>query len=82
MRLMRHVRIKTTDRKRLSDMTHIFTPFFRTTDALRANKGGVGLGLSIARRLTAALGATLGVTSRIGQGSVFSIAFICSEPAK
>jgi signal transduction histidine kinase len=64
------------------DMAHIFTPFFRTTDALRANKGGVGLGLSIARRLTAALGATLGVTSRIGQGSVFSIAFICSEPAK
>ena len=29
----------------------MFTPFFRTTSALHANKQGVGLGLTIARRL-------------------------------
>jgi signal transduction histidine kinase len=60
-------------------MTHIFTPFFRTTDALRANKSGIGLGLSIARRLAAELGSTFCMTSRIGQGSCFFLTFITAE---
>ena len=51
----------------------VFTPFFRTTDALRANRQGVGLGLAIARRLTEALGGNLSVASRIGEGSRFAV---------
>ncbi len=56
-----------------ADLPQVFTPFFRTTDALRSNKQGVGLGLSIARRLADSLGGGLSVTSRIGEGSWFVI---------
>lgn len=56
-----------------ADLPQVFTPFFRTTDALVANRHGVGLGLSIARRLAEALGGTLAVASRVGAGSVFTV---------
>jgi signal transduction histidine kinase len=56
-----------------ADLPQVFTPFFRTTDALGANKQGVGLGLSIARRLAEALGGDLSVTSRPGEGSRFVV---------
>jgi len=56
-----------------SDLTHLFTPFFRSSEALRVNKGGVGLGLSIARRLAAALGGSLSTTSRVAHGSCFAV---------
>jgi signal transduction histidine kinase len=56
-----------------SDLPQVFTPFFRTTSALRANKQGVGLGLSIARRLAEALGGMLSVTSKVGEGSSFVV---------
>jgi signal transduction histidine kinase len=56
-----------------TDLPQVFTPFFRTTSALRANKQGVGLGLSIARRLAEALGGGLTVTSQVGKGSRFVV---------
>jgi signal transduction histidine kinase len=56
-----------------NDLSQIFTPFFRTTDAMRANRKGMGLGLSIARRLAEALGGNLSVTSRVGCGSCFVV---------
>jgi signal transduction histidine kinase len=70
------VRIEVADRGRgiaAGDLPQVFTPFFRTADALRANKKGVGLGLSIARRLTESLGGVLSVTSRHGEGSQFVV---------
>ena len=56
-----------------TDLLQVFTPFFRTSNALRANKSGVGLGLSIARRLVDSLGGELTVTSHVGVGSRFVI---------
>lgn len=56
-----------------ADLPRIFSPFFRTTPALRANRGGVGLGLSIAQRLCTALGGRLRVSSRLGEGSCFEV---------
>ena len=58
-----------------ADLPHIFSPFFRSTDALRANKAGVGLGLSIAHRLTEALGGRLEVSSHLGNGCCFQMLF-------
>ena len=56
-----------------ADLPHLFTPFFRSAQTRRLGFGGVGLGLSIARRLAGAFGGTLTVTSRIGQGSCLTL---------
>jgi PAS domain S-box-containing protein len=55
------------------DLGKIFEPLFTT------KAKGIGLGLSVARRLAAANGATLSATSAPGQGSRFELRF--SRPA-
>jgi CheY-like chemotaxis protein len=48
----------------------IFQPFERL-EAAQTGVDGTGLGLPLARALTAAMGGTLGVESRVGEGSTF-----------
>jgi signal transduction histidine kinase len=55
------------------DLSHVGTPFFRSVVARQRGVEGIGLGLSIAQRLAEAFGGRLGVTSRVGQGSCFSL---------
>ncbi len=52
-------------------LPRIFDRFFRG-DAARTGSG-TGLGLAIAREMTAAQDGTLSVTSRLGQGTVFTL---------
>lgn len=49
----------------------IFQPFERVSDAARWREGS-GLGLTICRRLSAALNGTLDVSSQVGVGSTFT----------
>jgi signal transduction histidine kinase len=49
----------------------IFEKFHRVDDTLTAEKGGAGLGLSIARQLARGLGGDLHYTARIGGGAEF-----------
>ena len=56
---------------RPDELTRIFEPFFRATDARRAAPGGVGLGLAVARRIALAMGGGLVAESRPGEGSRF-----------
>ena len=49
----------------------IFEPFRRGSQARTV--GGVGIGLALSRQLAEAMGGTVGVSSRIGQGSTFSV---------
>jgi heavy metal sensor kinase len=56
-----------------ADLPHLFMPFVRGAEARDRKIEGVGLGLSIAKRLAAALGGRLEVTSRIGKGSCFTL---------
>jgi PAS domain S-box-containing protein len=58
----------------LSDQDQIFRKFYRGTDAdSRVGSGGTGLGLFIARGLVTAMGGTISVSSREGEGSTFAI---------
>jgi signal transduction histidine kinase len=49
--------------------SRLFEPFRQADGSMRRRHEGLGIGLSLARRLADALGATLEVTSRVGEGT-------------
>ena len=51
------------------NLEKVFQPLFTTKTR------GIGLGLAVSRRLAEANGGTLRATSRMGEGSTFSVAF-------
>ena len=56
------------------DRERIFDEFAQAApDGPRGRRGGAGLGLAIARRLTALHGGTLSLTSELGVGSAFTV---------
>ena len=57
-------------------LTRVFNPFIQADRTLARSKGGLGLGLTIAHRLTELHGGTLGATSAgANQGSTFTVRF-------
>lgn len=71
-----HVTLAVEDRGRgiaPEDLARVFDPFYRAKDARRDVPGGVGLGLSVARRIALALGGRLEAESRPGGGSRFTL---------
>jgi signal transduction histidine kinase len=62
-----------------SDLGQVFRPFFRSRETIQRGIEGTGLGLSIALRLALAMGGTLSVKSRPGQGSCFSLRLPISD---
>ena len=51
----------------------IFEPFMQVARSLNQPQSGIGLGLSISRNLTRAMGGDLTVDSVVGKGSVFTV---------
>ncbi len=56
-----------------SDMTKLFKPFTQLDGTATREKGGMGLGLSIAQRMAHTLGGSVTVTSEPGSGSSFTV---------
>lgn len=54
-------------------LPHVFERFFRVDPARSRERGGAGLGLAIARWIVEAHGGSLGVESREGEGSTFTV---------
>lgn len=62
------------------DLPRVFEPFFQSPHQGRAGRGGVGLGLAIARRIVAAMGGAIEAESEPGRGSRFTVWLNCCPP--
>ena len=65
-----------------SELPHIFDPFYRGADAVERQMHGNGLGLSLVKRIVAAHGGRVSVTTRAGAGSSFTIALPAVPPRR
>ncbi len=61
------------------DLQRLFTPFHRAADARRRGIEGVGLGLSIAKRLAATVGGSLTADSQVNVGTTLSLRLSASD---
>ena len=64
----------------LSDQERIFERFYRVDKTRESGDGGTGIGLSIVKNLTIAMGGEVGVASRPNQGATFRVALPAAEP--
>jgi signal transduction histidine kinase len=55
------------------DLPHIFAAFYRSAQARRTGRPGVGLGLAVARRIATLFGGQLRAESQVGGGSRFEL---------
>jgi len=56
-----------------ADLARIFTPFSQIDSSTTRAKGGLGLGLSVARRMAQTIGGDVTATSQLGGGSTFTV---------
>jgi signal transduction histidine kinase len=63
-----------------ADVQAIFDAFHQIGESSTRRTGGIGLGLSIVKQLAVALGGTISVASRLGEGSTFRVDVPCVLP--
>ncbi|MBP7868258.1 MAG: PDZ domain-containing protein [Acidobacteria bacterium] len=63
------------------EVERIFTPYFRSADAEVRRRPGAGLGLSLVRHILDAHGGRVEASSRLGEGSTFTLAFPLGDPS-
>ena len=62
------------------DVAKLFKPFQQIDNNLTRDFGGMGLGLTLVYNVVEALGGTIGVESKLGQGSCFTLRFPALSP--
>jgi len=55
------------------DLPRVFSPFTQLEGARTRAKGGLGLGLSVAKRMANTMGGDVTATSQLGAGSTFTV---------
>jgi signal transduction histidine kinase len=55
------------------DQARIFEPFEQLEEIARKHTPGVGIGLALVREMVASLGGRIGLESRVGEGSTFTV---------
>ncbi len=58
---------------RSEDLPHLCDPFYRSEEARRLGRPGIGLGLTVVQRIVTVLGGELRIDSKPGQGSRFTV---------
>jgi signal transduction histidine kinase len=66
----------------LENLDHIFDDFYRADDERVRKITGTGLGLTIAKKIVDSHFGRIGVESKVGQGSAFSVCLPCKESKK
>lgn len=61
------------------DLSHIFEPFFRSSNKDIRNKAGTGLGLTISKTLVELHGGQIKATSTAGAGTSFNVTLPCAN---
>ncbi len=64
----------------ISDQDRIFERFYRVDKARESADGGTGIGLSIVKNLTLALGGQVAVSSKPNQGATFQVLLPAARP--
>lgn len=57
------------------DLPHVFDRYFQTTRPDKPAEGGTGIGLALCQEYTQLMGGTIGVSSTLGEGTVFRVEF-------
>ncbi|MGY1697778.1 ATP-binding protein [Geodermatophilus sp. SYSU D00814] len=63
-----------------AELPHLFDRFHRVADSPARSREGTGLGLALVRELVELHGGTVGVESRPGEGSTFTVRLPAGEP--
>ena len=77
-----HVSYEVSDRGvgiSAEDLPRVFTAFFRGERSRSRETGGVGLGLTLAKRITEAHGGTIGANSQLGVGTQMRVTIPSAE---
>jgi two-component system, OmpR family, sensor kinase len=62
------------------DLPHVFTAFFRSdrSRSRQSGEGGVGLGLTLSRRIAVAHGGQISIDSELGKGTIVRLSVPCA----